>query len=788
MIYFVTSFNAEGYNKYAKNMLLSVDENWKDDLHLVAYYHDFPEDLIKDLPVSKTISYRNLNDVKEMLAYRERMKQFDGTMDGKTEYNWRMDAIKWCHKVYALTDFTLFNYPDETVDWVFWIDADTLTTKPFSKEKLFNFVENKAEVVHLGRKDVDYSETSFMGFNLKSETVPYLIADLRGCYDIGEVVAYREWHDGFIFERLLKIYTAHGMKVQNLTPNVTGLAAFAHSPLSDYMKHFKGNLKNTNLSETKVAPDVNLPRYRKLADLVRLYAKDSILEVGTWNGGRAIEMALAAFEKSDKVHYAGYDLFEDANEELDKIELNSKKHNMMQAVFTRLSDFAAKMKSEHGKTFTFELYKGDSKVMLTDSPMETRNVSFAYIDGGHSEATVRSDYEALKHVPCVVFDDYFSPDEHGKIPQEEYLGTNRLTKELKEEGKRIYIIPSTDRVNGGGITHIVALLNDPALPDLPDNFRKAPIIVRPRDSMPKEYIINNINENLNIIKRWGMVRNCTVHDKHAIIVSAGPSVDWNELKATIRKTGGPVVCVKHSYPKLLENGIVPQYCVILDPRPITGTSTHGIVRTELFKKIDRHTKFFVASMTDLSVTKYLLDQTKEVYGWHAYSEAVQNGVKEGIVNLPEDTTYVTGGTCSAMRAIGLFHVFGFRTFHLFGFDGCLPLVTEEMKKETTDGKPKYLEVETNGKKFWTTGELLAMAQDCEKLFNSNNVDMRVEFHTPHDTLISEVYNVSRFNKKISYLDYFMNTDFKTVDGTCEPCENYTSEESFFHGIYDKDKN
>ena len=112
MIYFVTSFNAEGYNKYAKNMLLSVDENWKDDLHLVAYYHDFPEDLIKDLPVSKTISYRNLNDVKEMLAYRERMKQFDGTMDGKTEYNWRMDAIKWCHKVYALTDFTLFNYPD----------------------------------------------------------------------------------------------------------------------------------------------------------------------------------------------------------------------------------------------------------------------------------------------------------------------------------------------------------------------------------------------------------------------------------------------------------------------------------------------------------------------------------------------------------------------------------------------------------------------------------------------------------------------------------------------------
>lgn len=277
MIYFVTSFSQDGFKQYAKNMLESVIENWKSDLHLVAYYHDCDDATVAEFPKSSRITYRNLNDVKDMLSYRERMKKFDGTMDGKTEYNWRMDAVKWCHKVYALTDFTLFTYPDETVDWVFWLDADTVTTAPFSKDKLFAFIEEKAELVHLGRKDVDYSETSFMGFNLKSENISYLLADLRGCYDIGEVIAYREWHDGFIFERLLKIYTAHGLRVQNLTPNVNGLAAFAQAPLADYMKHFKGNLKHT-LSNTEVAPDVSLPRYRKLADLVRTYAKDSILD------------------------------------------------------------------------------------------------------------------------------------------------------------------------------------------------------------------------------------------------------------------------------------------------------------------------------------------------------------------------------------------------------------------------------------------------------------------------------------------------------------------------------
>jgi predicted O-methyltransferase YrrM len=55
-----------------------------------------------------------------------------------------------------------------------------------------------------------------------------------------------------------------------------------------------------------------MPRYRQLADLVRTYGSETIVEVGTWNGGRAIEMSLASFETKDKVHYIGFDLFEEA--------------------------------------------------------------------------------------------------------------------------------------------------------------------------------------------------------------------------------------------------------------------------------------------------------------------------------------------------------------------------------------------------------------------------------------------------------------------------------------------
>lgn len=560
MVKFVTSFSADGFERYARKMLLSVIENWKDDLKLIAYYHDFTDDLVKELPESDKIEYRNLDNIQDMKNYKQFMKLHDGTEGGKIPYNWRMDAIKWCNKVYALTDLSLeIGEQEARGGWLIWLDADTVTTKPFSEERVLRLFKKGAELVHLGRKDIDYSETSFIAFNLDYLSPHYLLADLRGCYDIGEVTAYREWHDGFIFERLLKIYIAHGLRAQNLTQGVEGLAAFAQSPLSQYMIHYKGNLKN-NVDEE---------------------------EVGT-------------------------------------------------------------------------------------------------------------------------------------------------------------IIPTQ--------TSAVDTL-DRTLP------RKVPIVIKPKDSVPKETIVSNINENLKILDKWDMVRSCNINDEHAIIVSGGHSLDTGKLKYLARKTKGKIICVKHSYPTLLKAGIKPWACVILDPRPVEGTSTHGIVRSTLFDKVDPSTKFFVASMTDPSVTKLLKEKTDNIHGWHAFSQAIKDSIKTKAdgdalkANIGDDATFVTGGTCAAMRAIGMMHIFGFRNFHLFGFDCCVEgeLSTKELSRTMEDGKKKYMHVETNGYEFWTTGELLAMAQDCEKLFNNKDIEMNINVYG-EGTLVSEVFKNSLRSQKTYYMD------------------------------------
>ena len=757
MVRFVTSFSGRHFDVYAKKMLESVVEHWADDLKLIVYYDTVTEEQKKEFPQSPIIEYRDLDQVEDRTKFLEKMKGYDGTSNGQMPYNFRMDALRFCHKVYALTDYFLEVSENEVRGgWLIWMDADVLTTSPLSEEILFEAFPKDAELIHLGRTDIDFSETGFIGFNLDTMHSHYFLADIRGCYDIGEVLAYREWTDAFIMTRFIKIYAAHGMKVHNLSEGATGLAVFPQSNLAKFMVHYKGNLKN-NIDKNEVTPDVNLPRYAQLAELIRTYKPKRIVEVGTWNGGRAIEMALAAFENKDKVHYTGFDLFQDATAETDEKEQNTKPHNHFNAVVKRLEEFSEKME-EKNKTFTFSLLKGDSKETMPKAKKELKKTDFAFIDGGHSEETILSDYENLMHVPVVVLDDYYAKDVDGKIPDDEFLGTNRLLETMKENS-RVYVLPSQDRVKDGGTVHLMVRLKTDDLPDLPKSLSRTPIIVQPRDCVPKEEILDNINENIDLIKDWDFVQNCDINDEHIIIASAGPSLDFEELKAVQEKNNAKIVCVKHSYPLLLEAGIQPWACVILDPRPISGTSTHGIVRTELFKEIDQTTKFFIASMTDPSVTKFIMDKTKNVYGWHAFSQAVAD-IVSGKVEIDyklkidkDNATFVSGGTCAAMRAIGMMHIFGFRNFHLFGFDCSVDGLTEEQKKEKLeDGvRPKYMPVEINDCHFWTTGELLAMAQDCEKLFDNPQVEMAVHFYG-ENTLVSEVYKLSKRSKPKSYMD------------------------------------
>jgi hypothetical protein len=751
MLNFITTFSENGYTQYARKMLEGVKENWGEGLHLTAFYHDF--DISDyDYPVSDNITYRNLNDIDDLHEFRKNNKDNDGTMGKKVPYNWRVDAVKFCHKVFGLTELA-FEMAEESkrAGWLIWLDADTYTTKPISSRNFIPHMNPKAEFIYLDRKNFEFAETSFMAFNLDFRPPLDLLGDLRGYYMSGEVTTYREWHDGFIISRLIKLYKAHGLKAVDLTghldtitSHLTGPQAFESSFLGNIMIHQKGEKKH---SENGNPDPRSNQRYKKLGEILEYCGPKKLVEVGEWDQHRAIGSCTKAFEKNKSVSYILFNDFKNIN------------YNKIKKLFKAFKEDRKKK----GFEFNFKLIKGEIDKSLV------KNADYAFIGGFDEPEEFTDAFDKLKHIPLFVLDKVYTPDQEKNLPNEKYLKPVKTLE--KFEANKKYILPSEDEVTGGGRCHIAVVVNSKTIDALPKELLQVPIIVNPKDCVPKEDIMDNVRSNMKLIHATNWVDKAKTTKDVGIVVSGGPSTDWDELRKVIKeeeKHGAKarIMCVKHSYPTLLQNGFEPWGCTILDPRSLDGTSTHGIVRRTLFKTINKNTLFFVASMTEPSVTRFLLKKKAKIIGWHAYTQALQKNIEdqkklvkpgdkpklivEKDLGIEEGSTLITGGTCAAMRTIGIMHTLGFRRFHLFGFDCNVSEPNKKSLKEVgEEGAPKFMQVGVDNNSYWTTGELLAMAQDCEKLFERDDVDLDIEFHGKN-TLVSSLWNMSRSQKKKTY--------------------------------------
>ena len=771
----VTSFNEKIFKQNGFKLLESFKNNWHPDFEFHCYYYDMD---IKNytVPKAKNINYHKLEDIEEYSDFVKNNQVHNGTENGAVNYTESLDGLGAAPKVFAISECAFENKDS----WLMWLDPLSIVTKDIRVSTLKNYIpSNMLDADFLCMEDADY----FAGFNLSKQTAVDLLGDLRGAYVSGEYINYREWTFTFILSRLLTIYNAHGLKLYS-SDSFKDLFLNLNDRETLNIRDGSGN-RVVALSETDTSPDILPNRYKQLADMVRFYKPKTILETGTWNGGRAIEMALACFENNDAMHYIGYDLFEDATPATDKEEFNMKPHNTKAAVVSRFEEFKAHVKKERNKDFTYELHKGNVRDTLKNTYVD--EVDFALIGSGNSEETVRHEYDTLKNIPVVIMDHFYTTEKDDDnpdpdaviIPDDKYQGVKKVfdsvpTKKVNSEKTtddgwtefdeetptRKHVLPSSDRVVPAGHTHLAVFLHSADVENVPEDLKRVPIIVHPRDSVSKEYIANNIKSNMKVIAEDKWVKKHPPHRHVGIVVSAGPFIDYKKLKKFLKDNpGAKIVTVKHALPGLMKNGIIPWGCILLDPRPIDKKSTHNIVRKDLFKNIDKKTNFFVASMTDPSVTTYLKKQGVRLWGWHAFTDSLRQEDERGLqiknqqvklnedLGIPQGATLITGGTCAAMRAIGLMHTMGYRDLHLFGFDCCREEPTKEEMTETTGDleggetpKPKYIKVNVKEASYWTTGELLAMAQDCEKVFSDPGLDGVLCFHGK-DTMVADLWDI-----------------------------------------------
>lgn len=238
-----------------------------------------------------------------------------------------------------------------------------------------------------------------------------------------------------------------------------------------------------------------------------------------------------------------------------------------------------------------------------------------------------------------------------------------------------------------------------------ENGETMPFLINPVPCTQVVFEDINIKMNLDLIERW--IGECKPNNERIIICSAGPSLEkYADRIREEQAKGTKVSCVKHSLPRLLELGITPDFCVVLDPRSVVGNSTHGHKRLNLYKNAPKELTFFVASVTDFRTTDFLVRNGHKVIGWHRWVD--------GMKNYPHLHPQLGGGSCSALGSIGLYSALGFRNMILVGFDSSYDSPAKTKLKTFKFGS-RY---EPN-KKFIATGELGAQAQEFEELLLNN---------------------------------------------------------------------
>jgi len=146
------------------------------------------------------------------------------------------------------------------------------------------------------------------------------------------------------------------------------------------------------------------------------------------------------------------------------------------------------------------------------------------------------------------------------------------------------------------------------------------------------------------------VKLCKPHGATLCVAGGGPS-----LSDTYRELSGYIGAVNGSLAFLLDKGVVPDACAVLDP----GPQMADIVPAE------PRVRYFIASVCHPALFDKLISAGCAVHIWHPSG---QPGLREFLDETGSEWLMIGGGTTVGVRWLDLGYVCGFRSFDLHGLD------------------------------------------------------------------------------------------------------------------------
>jgi uncharacterized Rossmann fold enzyme len=160
---------------------------------------------------------------------------------------------------------------------------------------------------------------------------------------------------------------------------------------------------------------------------------------------------------------------------------------------------------------------------------------------------------------------------------------------------------------------------------------------------------NNVYMNSRLAVPW-VHRETAPHDGHAALIGGGPSVlDTLPEIANRQEDGQTIFALNGAAHWLTERGIVPDYQVILDPRP----------ENVRFVKPPVAKKYLIASQCHPHVFDWLAREDVMLFH-HA-----EDGIDQHFEGNP---LVIGGGITVGLVAMALVYALGYRKLHLYGYD------------------------------------------------------------------------------------------------------------------------
>jgi hypothetical protein len=243
LFHVVTTTNRAGWEQTGRRMAESFLARWP--VPLTVYAEDFDPDL--------PVEVRRLPEwVGEFKAKWGRVVAYTGQYHGR--YDYRYDAVKFSHKVGALTDFGLGL--DSGV--MIWIDADTFTHADVDEAWLDSLLPPSAYMAWLERRNT-HPECGFVMFRCDHGYHARFMDAFRTLYTSGNLFKLSETHDSYALQWLAKAKVLHGKipAPASLSGDDGWHHPFVNGPLGERLDHLKGPRKDEGRSRPR---DMRRPR------------------------------------------------------------------------------------------------------------------------------------------------------------------------------------------------------------------------------------------------------------------------------------------------------------------------------------------------------------------------------------------------------------------------------------------------------------------------------------------------------------------------------------------------